>query len=453
MVTVDLASVQHVHLVGVGGAGMSAYATVLAARGITVSGSDVKHGPAVDRLRAQGIDVAIGHHPDHVAGADLVAVSSAVPPSNPEVAEARRRGIPVASRADLLQALCADRRLLAVAGTHGKTTTTSMAALVLVEAGMRPAFLIGGDVNEIGTNAVWDDGPWMVVEADESDGTFLRLRPEVGVVTNVEADHLDHYGDVAALHQAFTAFALQCNVVVVGADDAVARGLRGRHRTVTVGIDPDADYRVVREPGAAAAPSFTLHRSGELVARIDLVVPGDHNVANAAMAAVAALEAGADLTAASRALARFAGVARRFEHRGEVRGVRIVDDYAHHPTEVAATIEAARQSHDGRIVVVFQPHRYSRTAALAEQFGPALAAADEVVVTDVYPAGEQPVPGVTGRLVADAVDRVRGGGTRYVERPDDLVDTVWTVLRPGDLCLTLGAGDVTALADRLLERS
>lgn len=448
--SIDLHRVRRVHLVGIGGAGMSAYATVLAARGIQVSGSDLKASPALDRLRALGVAVTVGHAAEHVVGADVVARSSAVPASNPELVEARRLGVPVVDRAELLAALCAERRLLAVSGTHGKTTTTSMAALALVEAGLRPAFLIGGDVNEIGTNAVWDEGPWIVVEADESDGTFLQLTPEVAVVTNVEPDHLEHYGTVDALRDAFARFAGAADVAVVAADDPVAAELRGRLRTVTVGVAPHASFQVLRQPGDPQRPTFCLRHEGQEVVEITLAVPGDHNVMNAAMAAVAAHQAGAELAEAARALARFAGVARRFEFRAEVDGVRIIDDYAHLPTEVAVTIATARQGCSGRVVAIFQPHRFSRTAMLADQFAAALSAADEVVVTDVYPAGEAPVPGVSGRLIADAVARYAPTvPVHYAETVDQWAEVARQVLRPGDLCLTMGAGDITGLADRL----
>ena len=448
----DLRHPRRVHLVGVGGAGMSAYASVLAAMGHHVTGSDLKGSPGLERLRASGIDVQLGHHPEAVAGADVVAASSAVPGSDPELVEARRLGVPVVSRADLLAAICAQRKMVAVAGTHGKTTTTSMLALILVEAQFRPSFLIGGDVNEIGTNAVWDDGEWLVVEADESDGTFLRLAPEAALVTNVDEDHLDHHGTYDQLVEAFDRFAVQCRgPLVVHIDDPEAAALARRHSAVTVGVAAEADFQVRRAPAAPETPTFELWAGGTSVARITLAVPGAHNIANAAVAAVTAWQIGADLGAAERALARFAGVARRFESRGEIRGARLVDDYAHLPAEVAATIAAAREGHHGRLVVVFQPHRFSRTAAMAARFGTAFAGADVVVVTDVYGAGEEPVPGVSGQMVADAIaGSAPAVEVHYVPGRHDLASAVATVLRPGDLCLTMGAGDITALSGQLL---
>ncbi len=446
----DLSRPRRIHVIGVGGAGMSAYASVLAAMGHAVTGSDLKRSPATDRLEAAGIPVFVGHEAGHLGRADLVAVSSAVPAGNPEWREAERRDVPVVSRADLLASLATERRALAVSGTHGKTTTTSMTALILVEAGLRPSFLIGGDLNEIGTNAVWDVGDWLVLEADESDGTFLHLDPEIAVVTNIEADHLDHYGDLDSLVAAFDRFCTdRPGGVVAGADDELGAAVGARHGATFVGTADGADYRVGALRAGRDGTSFELVHDGAVAARITLPVPGTHNVRNAAVAAVAAHRAGAPFDAAERALARFAGVARRFEFRGESRGVRFVDDYAHLPTEVAAAIEAAGSGGWDRVVAVFQPHRYSRTAALWEEFGPAFAGADLVVVTDVYPAGEQPLPGVTGRLVADAAARGRPGVVSYLAGRPELRVHLAGVLRPGDLCLTLGAGDLTSLADEL----
>ncbi|MDE3087243.1 MAG: UDP-N-acetylmuramate--L-alanine ligase [Acidobacteriota bacterium] len=429
---------------------MSAIATVLAAMGHQVTGSDLKWSPAMERLRAAGARLWVGHEAGQVGEAEVLAISSAVTESNPEVAEGRRRGLPVLSRAEMLAAVCELRRCIAVSGTHGKTTTTSMLSLVLVEAGMRPSFLIGGDVNEIGTNAVWDGGEWMVVEADESDGTFLQLRPEIAVVTNVEADHLDHYGSFEALVAAFDRFCTGPAAVVAGADDRWAAEVGARHGAVLVGAAAGAAYRLQDVVPAAPGVSFSLHHEGRDLGRLALPVSGGRIAQNAAVATVAAMAAGAPFEAAAGALARFAGVARRYEPRGEAAGVRFVDDYAHLPTEVRAVLESA-VAEGRRLVVVFQPHRYSRTAALGEQFADAFAGASVVVVTDVFAAGEAPMPGVTGRLVADAVGRAHPElDVRYVAGREELRREVAAILRPGDLCLTLGAGDLTTLPDELM---
>ncbi len=450
----DLSVPLAVHVVGIGGAGMSAIATVLAAMGHAVSGSDLRASPVTDRLERSGIEVAIGHQAGNLADPDVVTVSSAVADTNPEVVEARRRGLPVRTRAETLASIAALRRCIAVAGTHGKTTTASMLALQLVEAGLRPSFLIGGDVNEIGTNAVWDEGEWLVVEADESDGTFLSLAPDIAVVTNVEADHLDHYGTFEAVQAAFESFLATATVRrVVGGDDAVASAIGTRTGADTVGTGASCTRRMVGLQPARSSIAFDLlGDDGTALGHLAVPVPGLHNARNAAVATVAGLAAGVPFDAAARALARFAGVARRFEFRGTAHDVTFVDDYAHLPTEVAAALAAAADGGWDRVVAVFQPHRYSRTEALGEEFGAAFADADVVVVTDVYGAGEAPVPGVSGRLVAEAVRRTAPDKeVRYVAGRSDLRDVLEELLRPGDLCCTLGAGDLTSLPDELLD--
>jgi len=453
---VDLSYPRRIHLVGVGGAGMSAIASVLAAMGHTVTGSDLKASPTTQRLSAAGVEVTIGHAPAHVGDAELVTISTAIASSNPEVVEARRLGVRVLTRAEATAAVAACRRCVAVSGTHGKTTTTSMLALILVEAGLRPSFLIGGDVNEIGTNAVWDTGPWLVIEADESDGTFLALDPEVAVVTNVEPDHLDYYGGFPQLVEAFDRFCTgrpgaAPGAVVVGADDVVAAELGRAHGADLVGTSADATFRIENPTSGRDGVSFDLSTGDRRLGTISIPVTGANIARNAAVATVAALRVGATFDDAVRAFARFAGVARRFEVRGEVHGVRFVDDYAHLPTEVGAVLEAARQTGPERVVVVFQPHRYSRIGALGEQFADAFSAADVVIVTDIFAAGEQPQPGVTGRIVADAVvSRHPDLDVRYIAGREELRRHLAGVLRPGDLCLTLGAGDLTSLPDELM---
>ncbi len=453
---VDLSTASHVHVVGVGGVGMSAIATVLAGMGHEVSGSDLKASPATDRLRAAGIVVFIGHAADQVSGSDLVTYSPAVGEDNVELAEARRRQIPVAHRSSVLAAIAGSRRCVAVAGTHGKTTTASMLSLVLGEAGLRPSYLVGADVNETGANAVWDEGEWLVMEADESYGSFGSLRSDIAIVTNVEPDHLDHYGTFDSLADAFARFLASAKRRVVGADDPVAVRLGAEVGAVTVGTSTDAAYRIDGVVAQRSAIGFDLHGPTGMLGRIELAVPGSHNARNAALAAVGALCVGAPFEAVTSALARFAGVPRRFEFRGDAAGVTFVDDYAHLPTEVRATLAAAKAGGWQRIVAVFQPHRYTRTAALAESFASAFCDADLVFVTDVYSAGEPPVPGVSGRLVADAVDRHaaerhhRGEHVFYVPSRDGLRAAVAAALRPGDLCVTLGAGDLTTLPEELV---
>lgn len=450
---IDLAGPRlHVHVVGVGGAGMRAIASVLVAMGHRVSGSDLKPSPGLDRLRAQGIDVFVGHDGAHIAGADVIAISTAVPATNPEVVAAGAAGVPVLSRADVLAAITRVRRTLSVSGTHGKTTTTSMLALILVEAGLAPSFIVGGDVNEIGSGAVWsDDGDLFVVEADESDGTFTELDTDVAIVTNVEADHLDHYGDLAAIETAFDGFVAAARTAAVCADEPRAAAIAARYGAVTYGTAADATVRIVDAVVDRVGTRFALERDGERLGEIELPIPGLHNARNATAATVAALEVGAPFSAAVAALGRYAGVARRYQFRGRSGGITFVDDYAHNPGKVAAVVATAAQGGWDRVVVVFQPHRYSRTEDLWRDFGPVFDGADLVVVADVDGAGEQPRPGITGRLVVDAVAADRPDqAVEFVAERDAVAAHLAAVLRPGDLCLSLGAGDITGVADEVL---
>ena len=432
---------------------MSAIALVLQEMGHHVSGSDLKDSPVAERLRSHGIGVVVGHRAENVAGAEVVTYSPAVPVDNVELAEARARDAEIVPRPEILAAVCATRACLAVAGTHGKTTTASMLSLILVEADMRPSFVIGADVNEIGTNAVWDTGPWLVVEADESYGTFRSITPDIAVLTNVEADHLDHYGTFEVLKEAFAGFvAAARRGAVVGADDPEASAIGQVHGATSVGTAAGATYVMGDLALSRSSATFTLEGPEGILGPLRVGVPGLHNARNAAMATIAALRAGAPFPAAQAALERFAGVPRRFEFRGEARGVTFVDDYAHLPSEVRAALATARGGGWSRVVAVFQPHRFTRTAALAAQFGRAFGDADLLVVTDVYSAGERPVPGVSGRLVVEAVRADDPDlAVTYAGGWDELRRKVSGLLRPGDLCLTLGAGDLTTLPDELLE--
>jgi UDP-N-acetylmuramate--alanine ligase len=352
----------------------------------------------------------------------------------------------------MLAAIAATRRTIAVSGTHGKTTTASMLALVLAQAGLRPSFIIGGEVNETGGGAAWDVGEWFVIEADESDGTFLELPAEVAVVTNVEADHLEHYGGMDALVEAFARFLEQpARLRVVCADDPVAARLGRATGAVTYGESEVADYRMVDVRTGRDGSGFTLVRGVEELGEVRLPVPGRHNAQNAAGALAAALELDAPFAAASRALSRYGGVARRFEFRGERDGVTFVDDYAHLPGEARAALAAARAGGWSRVVCVFQPHRYSRTGTLWRDFGAAFDDADLLVVTEVYPAGEAIRPGVSGRLIVQAVlEHAPSRRVAWLPHRDDVVRYLLRELRAGDVCLTLGAGDLTALPDVLI---
>ncbi|MEX2557354.1 MAG: UDP-N-acetylmuramate--L-alanine ligase [Actinomycetota bacterium] len=447
-----------VHLVGIGGAGMSALARVLLARGATVSGSDIKESRGVAALRALGARIAVGHGAENVDGAGAVVVSSAIPGSNPEVLAAREHAIPILQRAQVLALLMRERRGIAVAGTHGKTTTTSMIAMVLRHAGLDPTFLIGGDLNEVGTNAYAGGGEWLVAEADESDGSLLWLAPEIAVINNVEADHLDYYRDEREIRETFVAFAHSIpemeGAVVLGIDDPGIASLRERiaRTTVTFGTDPSADWSgEVLERGPSGQRVRVRHR-GEPVGELLLGVPGAHNVRNALAALATSSLVGVPFDVAAEELASFGGVQRRFQLRGNVGGVTVIDDYAHHPTEVRVTLEAAREQGWPRVVAVFQPHRYSRTQLLGRELGAALAGADLAVITDVYGAGEQPVPGVTGKSVVDGLLAARPRArVAYLPKRGEVADFVAGRVDPGDLVLTIGAGDITMLADEVLQ--
>jgi UDP-N-acetylmuramate--alanine ligase len=379
-------------------------------------------------------------------------VSTAIPATNPEVVAAHDRGIPVHRRAEALRAIVATRRGIAVAGSHGNTTTSSMLALVLRGAGWRPTFIIGGDVNEVGTNAAYDDGEWMVVEADESDGTFLELPVEAAIVTNIEPDHLDHYGSFDALVRAFDDFAAAVpGPRVASADDPLAAALAARIGMTTFGFSEQADYRIVEFSGGRDGSHLVLARRGSALGGFTLPVPGRHNALNAVAAAALATELGVPFADTARALAGFGGVARRFEFRGERDGVSLVDDYAHLPSEVRSMVGAARDGGWNRVIAVFQPHRYSRTARLWQDFADAFVDADVVVLTDIYPAGETPQPGVSGRLVLRAVlDAHPDTAAVYLPRHRDVVAYALRFARPGDVVLTLGAGDLTTVPDEWL---
>jgi UDP-N-acetylmuramate--alanine ligase len=447
----DLSVGHRIHVVGIGGVGMSAVATVLLAMGQQVSGSDLKASAELARLRSLGVDASVGHHPAHVADVDIVTVSTAIPSANVEVSEARRLGIPVLSRAEMLAAIVATRKTVAVAGTHGKTSTSSMLALVLVEAGLHPSYIVGGDLKEVGSGAAWGSGQWLVVEADESDGTFLSLSPEVALVTSVEPDHLDYYGSLAVMEEAFGRFLASGGATIVCADDPAAARLGREVGATTYGTDERADYRMVGVATGRSTGRFSVVHHGTSLAEFALEVPGRHNARNACAALVGGLLVGASSDSARRALRRYRGVARRFEFRGERDGVTYVDDYAHLPGEVRAALAAATDGAWKRLVVVFQPHRYSRTASLWPHFADAFVDADVLVVTGVYGAGEAPRPGVSGRLILDAVRAAHpGADATYLPAHPELVAHLRATLLPGDLCLSLGAGDLTELADELL---
>jgi len=456
-----LGRTRRIHFVGIGGIGMSGIAELLTNLGYEVSGSDAKESDTTERLARLGVRVAAGHDAAHVGNADVVVTSSAIQAGNLEVDEARRRGIPVIPRAEMLAELMRLRYGIAIAGAHGKTTTTSMVALVLERAGLDPTAVIGGKLSAFGSNARLGRGDYMVVEADESDRSFLKLTPAIAVITNIDHEHMESYGSWDALQQAFVEFANKVpfyGTVVACLDDEPVRALvpRMTRRVVTYGFEGSgatvtghdlaleafgSQCRVVHAPkGSEPVELGTLR----------LRVPGRHNMLNALAAVAVGIEVSVPFAKIAAGFTEFGGADRRFQLRGEARGVMVVDDYGHHPTEIAAVIAAARAGLDRRVVVVFQPHRYTRTRDLLTAFGKALGGADEIVLTDVYAAGEAPIAGATAEAV-EAEIRKMGKPVRLVKSLADLPAAVVAIARPNDLVITLGAGSIGSMPDKILE--
>ncbi len=457
----EMRRIRNIHMIGIGGAGMSGIAEVLVNLGYQVSGSDIRPSAVTSRLEARGIKVYIGHADSNVGSADVVVSSSAVDELNPEVAAARAARIPVVPRAEMLAELMRYRHGIAVAGTHGKTTTTSLIANIFAEAGLDPTFVIGGLVNSVGSNAQLGASRFLIAEADESDASFLHLQPMVTVVTNIEADHMETYGgDFSVLRRTFLEFLHNLpfyGVAVLCVDDPVIRELMPevtRH-VITYGFAGDADYRIEGVVREGLATRFTLHRPGaQAPLAVNLNMPGTHNVLNAAAAVAVACDEGLDDVSIQNGLAGFAGVGRRFTHMGEIRlpgGVaELVDDYGHHPTEVRATLESSRQVWPSRrVVMIYQPHRYSRTRDLYEDFVAVLSRCDVLLLLDVYAAGEEPVPGADSRSLARSI-RQRGQlDPIFVEKIEDLPAVLGGIVGEDDVVITQGAGNIGRLAQEL----
>ena len=449
---------QHLHLVGIGGSGMSGIAEILLNLGYRVSGSDLRRNEAVERLEGLGAKVFIGHRAEHVEGAHVLVYSSAVAPDNVEVQAARRRGIPVIPRAEMLAELMRLKYGIAVAGTHGKTTTTSMIGAVLAEGRLDPTIIVGGRLSSLGGNARLGQGEFLVAEADESDGSLLRLSPTIAVVTTIDAEHLDYWGSLEAIREGFLAFINKVPfygsaVLCVDQPDVQALIPRVDRRVVSYGLESAAHVTARRVILSGLSSRFQVVAGGEVLGECALHVPGRHNVLNALAAIAVALDLDVPFEAVQKALAGFSGVQRRFQVRGRAGGVTVVDDYGHHPTEIRATLAAARAGFDRRIVTVFQPHRYTRTQHLRQEFATAFAEADVLLVMDIYPAAERPIPGVTAEDLTEAI-RAQGhpdvawvGGDK-----DQVVERLVQTVQPGDLVLTLGAGDVGQIGPELLRR-
>jgi UDP-N-acetylmuramate--alanine ligase len=469
-----LGKTRHVHFVGIGGIGMSGIAELLANLGYSVSGSDAKASAVTERLGTLGIRVDLGHAAANLGDAEVVVISSAVRPTNPEVVEAARRQVPVIPRAEMLAELMRLRFSIAVAGAHGKTTTTSMIALVLERAGLDPTAVIGGRLSAFGSNARLGQGEFMVAEADESDRSFLKLFPTIAVITNIDHEHLENYGGFEDLRQAFVDFANKTPFyggVVACLDDANLAAVLPRmtRRVTTYGLESAAadivatdvtlgpmsvtatvTGRVRAARGATGSTGSGQAAAGRAtLGTLTLAVPGRHNLLNALAAVAVGMELGLSFDRVAAGLNDFRGAERRFDIRGEPRGILVVDDYGHHPTEIAAVLAAARTL-GRRIVVAFQPHRYSRTVSLMEAFGPALAAADHILLTDIYAAGEEPIAGVTLDTLAAAVRRSVNVPVNLVPRLEDVVPAIVRAAKPGDVVITLGAGSIGTVADRLV---
>jgi UDP-N-acetylmuramate--alanine ligase len=449
---------QHLHFAGIGGIGMSGIAEVLLNLGYTISGSDLKLTPTTERLAQMGATIYEGHDARNVAGAKALVVSSAVDESNPEVQEARRLQIPVIPRGELLAELMRQKYGIAIAGSHGKTTTTSMVATIMSHAGMDPTVVVGGKVAAMGgSNARVGKSDFLVVESDESDGSFLKLSPILAIVTNIDREHLDHYADIEAIRAAFIEFVNKVpfyGAAIVCLDSENVQSILPsiRRRTITYGRSAQADYRPDDVRHGDLHTTFRLWNRAADLGEFHLNIPGDHNVLNATAAIAVGLELGLQADVVREGLKKFTGVGRRFEIRGVAKGVTVVDDYGHHPTEVQATLEAAKSVCRKRVHVLFQPHRYTRTLHLMDDFARAFHAADRVVLLDIYAASEKPIEGVTSEALVERMRQFGHRGAEYAGSNAAGVEQIVKGVEPGDMILTLGAGSVSQLADRILEK-
>ncbi|MBU2055130.1 MAG: UDP-N-acetylmuramate--L-alanine ligase [Proteobacteria bacterium] len=449
--------VRRVHFVGIGGIGMSGIAEVLINLGYEISGSDLSPSDITQRLDELGAAIHMGHDASHIGNADVVVTSTAVRPDNPEVLEAHKKGVPVIPRAEMLAELLKMKFSIAVSGSHGKTTTTSIVSTLLAHGGLDPTLVIGGKLASIGSNARLGDGEVIVAEADESDGSFLKLSPCLAVITNIDREHLDYYRDVEEIKEAFLRFA---NIVpfygstILCLDDEHVREIlpRIKRKAITYGLSAPADYRAEGISFSGATSRFSLYCRETLLGTVKLNVPGLFNVYNSLAAIAVAREMGLTFPVIREGLQHFTGVQRRLEVRGEVGGIVVVDDYGHHPTEIRATLAAAKQVWPGRIIVVFQPHRYTRTQALFEEFLTSFAEADLLIVTDIYAASEEPIPGVTAEALCEAIRRAGHPDAVHISGVDAIVDHLTSVARAPDVILTQGAGNVWKVGEAFMKR-
>jgi len=446
---------EHVHFIGIGGYGMSAIAKVMLEMGFQISGSDLAQQELTDKLAAKGATVFIGHEANHVAGADLVVYSTALSKDNVEMKRAEELNIPIIHRSQMLARLLNSRKGVAVAGAHGKTTTSSMISLVMERCGQDPTYIIGGEIINLGSNAKAGKGDYVVAEADESDGTFLQYHPYIGIVTNIEADHLEHYdGDFNKLKQAYAQFLSQVQPegkAVICADDAYLTEMAPhiQSEVITYGIEGDADYTAEELELGDRRISFSVKHKGQQLGTMRLSVPGKHNVYNAMATLITCLEAGLSFDQVAEAIVEFRGAKRRFQVLGEVNDILVIDDYAHHPTEIQATISAAKAT-GKRIVAVFQPQRYTRTYFLLDQFSRAFPEADEVIITDIFsPAGEQQIEGINSARLTELISQNSNSNVKYMPSKEEVLGYLKEQVKSGDLVITMGAGDIWKVADNL----
>jgi len=449
--------IKHIHFVGIGGIGMSGIAEVLLNLGYRVSGSDMKESDTTERLRTLGGEIFIGHRSENITEPHVVVISSAVKSDNVEVVAAREKQVPVIPRAEMLAELMRLKYGIAIAGAHGKTTTTSMVATVLAAGGIDPTVVIGGKLNSLGTNAKLGQGEFLVAEADESDGSFLKLSPTIAVVTTIDEEHLDYYKDIGEIKDAFLTFINKVpfyGVAVLCLDQQHIQELlpRVQKRYQTYGMSSQADYQARDVALKPLGSRFKVLHLGQDLGWFELAVPGVHNINNSIAAIAVARELEIDLETIRKALKEFSGVQRRFTIKGEVDGIIVVDDYGHHPTEVKATLAAAAAGMERRVVVVFQPHRYTRTQHLLKEFFTAFNEADKLVIMDIYAAGEKPIPGVSGEALAEGVKQYGHKDVVYIPEREKIVEHMASVLRKGDLMITLGAGDVWKIGEQVLEK-
>lgn len=448
--------IKQIHFVGMGGIGMSSIAEVLLAQGFSVSGSDAKDSGVLRRLERLGATVYVGHAAENLGQADVLVFSSVIPPNNPEYREAKQRGIPIIQRAEMLAELMRMKDGIAIAGSHGKTTTTSLTAWILSEAGLDPTCLIGGRLESFDSNARLGESCFLVAEADESDGSFLKLAPVISVITNIDPEHLDHYGNFEKLVDSFVEFTRSSpfygtNVLCI--DHPVVRRIvpRIKRRFVTYGLSEDADFKADNISFENISGIFDVYFRNNHLGQVKIPLPGRHNVLNALAAIACAREVGVDFEVIKKALAEFAGIDRRFQVKGRVGNITVVDDYGHHPEEIRATLKAAKNCHQGRVVAMFQPHRYTRTRDLFEEFTTAFKNADVLYISDIYEASEAPIPGVTAESLAKAVKESGHNNTHYVSDMNQAASMVADDIRDNDLVITLGAGDIKNAGMLLLE--